>query len=82
VATLGTSGVDWGWQGLGQILATWAIAPLIAGAGAATIFMFTKYAVLKRKNSVLSGLRMMPLYFAMTTGILTVIVLTTPLRYR
>jgi solute carrier family 20 (sodium-dependent phosphate transporter) len=72
VATLGTHGVNWGWQGLGQILASWAIAPMIAGASAATIFLATKYAVLKRKDSLLAGLRMMPVYFAVTTGILTV----------
>jgi len=72
VATLGAHGVNWGWQGLGQILASWGIAPMIAGACAATIFMATKYAVLKRKNSLLAGLRMMPVYFAVTTGILTV----------
>jgi len=72
VATLGTGGVDWGWSGLAQVLAAWAIAPMIAGACAAVIFMITKYVVLKRKNSLLAGLRMMPIYFAFTTGILTV----------
>jgi solute carrier family 20 (sodium-dependent phosphate transporter) len=72
VATLGTSGVDWGWSGLAQILASWVIAPMISGAAAAIIFMVTKYAVLKRENSLIAGLRMMPVYFALTTGILTV----------
>lgn len=72
VATLGTGGVNWGWHGLAQVLAAWAIAPMIAGACAAVIFLITKYVVLKRKNSLLAGLRMMPIYFAFTTGILTV----------
>ena len=72
VATLGTGGVNWGWHGLAQILASWAIAPMIAGAGATIIFLLTKYGVLRRKNSLLAGLRMMPIYFAFTTGILTV----------
>ena len=72
MATLGTKGVDWGWSGLAQILASWGIAPMISGVAAATIFMVTKYAVLKRKNSLIAGLRMMPVYFALTTGILTV----------
>ena len=75
VATLGTGGVSWGWYGLGQILASWAIAPMIAGLGATAIFLITKYAVLKRKNSVIAGLRMMPIYFAFTTGVLTVLTL-------
>lgn len=77
VATLGTGGVNWGWQGMAQILASWVIAPVIAGAAAAAIFLITKYVVLKRKNSLLAGLRMMPVYFAFTTGILTVLILVT-----
>ena len=72
MATLGASGVDWGWSGLAQILASWVIAPMISGVAAAVIFMVTKYAVLKRTNSLVAGLRMMPVYFALTTGILTV----------
>lgn len=72
VATLGTRGIHWGWSGLAQILASWVIAPIIAGAGAAIIFLITKYVVLKRKGSLLVGLRMMPVYFALTSGILTV----------
>jgi len=72
VATLGVDGISWGWSGLGEILASWVIAPLIAGAGAALIFLFTKYAVLKQKNSLRAGMMMMPVYFSVTTGILTV----------
>jgi len=48
---------------------------MIAGAGSAIIFLATKYIVLKRKNGLMAGLRMMPLYFALTTGILTVHIL-------
>ena len=72
VATLGTGGVTWGWEGLGQILASWGIAPMIAGASAAVIFLATKYAVLNQEDSLKAGLRMIPIYFAFTTGILTV----------
>jgi sodium-dependent phosphate transporter len=75
VAVLGTSGVEWGWPGVGEILAGWVIAPFIAGAAAAIIFLVTKYAVLKRKNSLRAGLYAMPVYFALTTGILTVLYL-------
>lgn len=74
VAVLGTGGVEWGWPGVGEILAAWVIAPFIAGACAAVIFLVTKYAVLKRKNSLRAGLLAMPVYFALTTGILTVLI--------
>ena len=79
VAVLGTSGVTWGWDGLGGILASWVIAPFISGVCAACIFLLTKYAVLKRKDSLRAGMMMMPVYFAFTTGILTV---TFPFPYR
>ena len=72
VATLGAGGINWGWQGLARILASWVIAPMIAGLGGAVIFMLTKHIVLKRENSLIAGLRTMPFYFAFTTGILTV----------
>jgi sodium-dependent phosphate transporter len=72
IAVLGTDGVTWGWDGLAEILASWVIAPFISGACAACIFLITKYAVLKRKNSLKAGMRMMPVYFALTAGILTV----------
>ena len=71
-AVLGPRGINWGWDGIGAILASWVIAPMIAGACAAIIFLVTKYAVLKRRNSLKAGMRMMPIYFALTTGILTV----------
>ena len=74
-AVLGAGGVSWGWHGLGQILASWGIAPLIAGVFAATIFLITKFAVLIRENSLKAGLLMMPGYFVFTTGILTVLIL-------
>ena len=51
---------------------------MIAGAAAAVIFMITKHAVLERKKSLMAGLRAMPVYFAATTGILTVC--ATPFR--
>ena len=48
VATVGASGVQWGWnggQGLGAIFAGLAMAPAIAGGFGATIFMLIKVVV-------------------------------------
>ena len=47
---------------------------MIAGAAAAAIFIITKHTVLHRKKSLMAGLRAVPIYFAATTGILTVCV--------
>lgn len=76
IATVGVDGVVWGWEGKGvaQIFASWIIAPAISGCFAAIIFSITKYGVLKRKNPLKWGMVMVPVYFAITSGILTMLI--------
>ncbi|PWW80209.1 phosphate transporter [Tuber magnatum] len=76
IAALGADGVVWGWEGKGvaQIFASWVIAPAIAGAFAALIFSVTKYGVLKRSQPLKWGFVMVPIYFAITSGILTMLI--------
>lgn len=78
VATVGASRVNWGWEGVAQVFAAWAIAPGIAGIFGAIIFTITKYGVLKRENPVRAAFFMVPVYFAFTTGILTSKFITPP----
>lgn len=56
---------------MSQVFAAWAIAPTIAGAFGAIIFLITKYGVLERNNPLRCGLWMIPGYFAVTAGVLT-----------
>lgn len=76
IATLGADGVVWGWEGKGvaQIFASWFIAPAISGGFAAIIFLITKYGVLKRENPLKWGFIMVPMYFGLTSGILTMVI--------
>jgi sodium-dependent phosphate transporter len=76
IATVGTEGITWGWSsgGVSQIIASWIIAPGIAAAFAAAIFLVTKYGVLKRKQPLKWGFVMVPIYFAVTSGILTMLI--------
>ena len=74
IATLGANGVVWGWSGVAQIFAAWFVAPAIAGGFASIIFLITKYGVLKRANSFRNGLISIPFYFALTSGILTMLI--------
>ncbi|KAL0635297.1 Na+/Pi symporter [Maublancomyces gigas] len=76
IATVGTDGVAWGWDGKGvaQIFASWLIAPALAGSFAAIIFSITKYGVLKRSNPLKWGMVMVPVYFGITSGILTMLI--------
>ena len=77
IAALGWQGPNWGWnngQGIAAIISSWFIAPLVAGGFAAVIYLTTKYLVLKRKNPLRNGMIAMPLYFAVTLGILTMMI--------
>ncbi|KPI43310.1 Phosphate-repressible phosphate permease pho-4 [Cyphellophora attinorum] len=69
-ATIGAGGVDWTWEGVPQVFAAWGIAPCIAGAFGAIIFLITKYGVLQRKNPLICGFWMIPLYFGVTAAVL------------
>ena len=70
IATVGGENLDWGWNGISQVFAAWAIAPALAGAFGAIIFSITKYGVMKRKNPVKAALVSVPFYFALTSGLL------------
>lgn len=76
IATVGVDNVAWGWndKGVAQIVASWVIAPAIAGCFAAVIFSVTKYGVLKRSNPVKYGFIMVPIYFGITSAILTMLI--------
>ena len=70
-ASIGIERVDWSWGGVAQVFAAWFIAPAIAGAFGAIIFLVTKYGVLERKRPLHCGFWMIPVYFAITAGVLT-----------
>ncbi|KAJ1022470.1 hypothetical protein NDA16_003459 [Ustilago loliicola] len=72
IAVNGAKGVKWGWNGVAQIFASWGIAPAVAGAFAACVYLVTKYVVLKSKNPVMAGLWTAPIYFFIVSGVLTV----------
>lgn len=76
IASLGVHGVNWGWQGTGvsQVFASWFIAPAISAIFAAMIFLITKHGVLLRRNPLKKGFFMVPLYFGVTSGILTMLI--------
>lgn len=63
-----------GWKGVSQVFAAWAIAPAIAAGFAIIIFSVTQYGVLRRKNPLRAGFIMVPFYFAITSGVLTMLI--------
>lgn len=69
IAAFGGSSINWGWTGVGQIITSWFLSPVLAGIISAIIYMITKYAILVRKDSVKWALRIIPVYFFFTTTI-------------
>ncbi|KAK2608565.1 hypothetical protein QQS21_002912 [Conoideocrella luteorostrata] len=74
VATVGASGVQWGWndgKGLGAIFAGLGMAPIISGGFAAAIFMLVKLVVHMRKNPVPWAVYTSPFFFLIAATICT-----------
>lgn len=71
------SPVKWAWEdgSVSQVAASWGIAPAIAAAFSAIIFATIKYSVLERKESLKWGMRMIPVYLALTAAILSLFII-------
>jgi PiT family inorganic phosphate transporter/sodium-dependent phosphate transporter len=68
--------VNWGWksQSVSQIAASWAIAPLIAAGIGAVIFLSIRVLVHSREDPLKWALRVIPFYYAITAGVLTLFI--------
>ncbi|KAF2269561.1 phosphate-repressible phosphate permease-like protein [Lojkania enalia] len=74
IAAVGKEGVNWGWKGVSQVFAAWAIAPGIAGGFGAIIFLLTKYLVMRRNNPVKKAFVAVPIYFFITSALLALLI--------
>ncbi|MAD83756.1 MAG: hypothetical protein CL912_12410 [Deltaproteobacteria bacterium] len=68
--------VNWGWKkgSVSQIAASWGIAPCIAAGFGAVIFMSIKLLVHSRADPMKWALRVLPVYYALTAGILALFI--------
>lgn len=62
-------------SGVVQVFLAWIIAPCLSGAFGAIIFLITKYTVMLRKNPVWKAFVVVPIYFAITASLLTMLLL-------
>ncbi|KAI7896671.1 solute carrier family 20, partial [Mucor mucedo] len=69
IAAFGGNSINWGWKGVGQIICSWFLSPILAGIISAIIYSITKYGILRRKDSIKWALRIIPAYFFFTTAI-------------
>ncbi|GAB7366787.1 hypothetical protein MBLNU230_g0738t1 [Neophaeotheca triangularis] len=77
MASLGANGVDWSWEGVSQVFAAWGIAPCVSAAFAALLYLTTKYTTFARstpEKQLRTAMVMVPIFYAVTTGILTMLV--------
>lgn len=77
IAAKGADNIIWGWKGFGQIIASWFIAPAIAGCFAAIVFLIAKYSVLKVKDvkkGIRNGLILIPILVFITFSVLTMLI--------
>ncbi|KIV81941.1 hypothetical protein PV11_04088 [Exophiala sideris] len=68
--------VNWGWKksSVSQIAASWAIAPMIAAGFGAVIFGSIQMLVHSRKDPLKWAIRVLPVYYALTAGILALFI--------
>lgn len=77
IAAGGASGVIWGWNGVSQIIASWFIAPVLAGCIAAVVFIISKLLVLEVKSlkrSIKNALLLVGFLVFATFSILTMLI--------
>lgn len=77
IAAKGAKKIVWGWGGVSQIIASWFIAPVIAGCFATIVFLISKFFVLERKNfstSLNNALMLVPVLVFITFSILTMLI--------
>lgn len=77
IAAKGAQRIHWGWDGVSQIIASWFIAPVIAGIFASIVFLITKFGVLEIKNfdtSLRNGLILVPILVFGVFCILTMLI--------
>ncbi|KAG9252920.1 phosphate transporter [Emericellopsis atlantica] len=69
--------VKWGWESnsVSQIAASWGIAPLIGAGFGAVIMLSIRLLVHDRKNPMKMALYVLPFYYALTAGILSLFII-------
>ncbi|XP_036434500.1 sodium-dependent phosphate transporter 1-A [Colossoma macropomum] len=73
-ATIGFSVVARGHQGvrwleLLRIVSSWFLSPLLSGIMSAVLFYFVRKFILNKDDSMVNGLRALPIFYAVTMGI-------------
>ncbi|KAJ1561299.1 hypothetical protein HK096_005212 [Nowakowskiella sp. JEL0078] len=71
ISAFGSSAVDWSWNGMGKIIASWFISPAVAGVIASIVYLITKFIVFRAKDTLRTGINTIPFFFAFTLSIMS-----------
>ncbi|KAI8814600.1 phosphate-repressible phosphate permease [Cladochytrium replicatum] len=82
ISAFGTNSVKWEWAGIGKIIASWFISPVLAGLIAALIYLISKYAVFRAKNTLRNGILAIPWYFAFTLTVMMYYIVSKNGKYK
>lgn len=77
IASKGADHVKWGWDGFSQIVASWFIAPAIAGAFSSIVFLIVKFGVQEVKDTrrgIKNALMLIPILVFITFAVLTMLI--------
>ncbi|KAI0710068.1 phosphate transporter [Earliella scabrosa] len=74
IASAGVNAIDWSIKGVSSVFLAWICAPGISGVAASIIFLITKFGVMERENPVRKAFYAIPFYFALTSGLLTLLI--------
>lgn len=77
IAAKGAQNITWEWGGVSSIIASWFIAPLIAGCLGTIIFLTSKFTVLEMKTverSIKNALILTPILVFVTIAILVMLI--------
>lgn len=77
IAAKGGNNIRWGWGGVAQIVASWFIAPAIAGCFSSVVFLISKFLVLERKEfatSLFWAMFLVPVLVFAAFAILTMLI--------
>ncbi|KAG1698346.1 Sodium-dependent phosphate transporter 1-A [Nymphon striatum] len=60
----GTKGIQW--DGLGKIVASWFVSPILSGIISILFYLFISFFVLKKEKPLEPGLKVLPLFYGFT----------------
>lgn len=78
IAAVGADGIHW-WggninSGVVQVFIAWILAPVLSSAFGSIVFLITEYCVMLRSNPVMKAFITVPIYFGITSALLTMLI--------